>query len=1329
MSTDSVLTTENLPPDPPEPPDKDGNGQGNGEGEPSEPLPPTNRDLQRGALQDLIDLATQCANLESRLDVELRGSLGDAESGNQKALAELERNYKSLQDQIARKYEERAGQIAARYQQNIAALKANDETVRRKAKHDFEGGQEELKKKYDQAIWLAESVLEAAEGKVAEDLKRAQDQQTQQTEVLDAKEAEAKALLDRYNQDPPASPAAARQEGGEGAIVPFEDQRQVIEKQLTELAGLGVPNLFVGIRPYIMVILLVGLSIAVPQLIPPTLDPQWKALGISVGSTLAVLTAGMLALRAMARKQVLAAYMPLRKALDEARRDTDALMDRANMQREVDLAKAAKQQKTETQAAREKAAPILDKLTKKRDAGIAAAQADLQKKTGENESLRKSSSSELEEWRTRKLSELKQKYETELANIGSRTTQKQEKLKAQFAADRAELEKRWHEGLVKIQEPISEEGASGAPWGDASWETWKAPTKFPATIRFGELQVDLQTIVSQIAKDQPFTLPLPEKFGVPALMAYPRQASMMIHTDRQGRADAIKAMQLVMTRLLTCLPPGRVHFTLCDPVGLGQNFSGFMHLGDFDEKLVGPRIWTDAEQIDQRLTNLTEHMETVIQKYLRNEFETIDDYNAQAGELAEPYRFLVIADYPVNISDEAFRRLSSIATTGARCGVYTLIMRDTRITTSAGTHLDDLQAHSINLVREGDKFVWEDDVFKQFPLSIDAAPTDDELTKLLHQVGRKAKDASRVEVPFTSIAPKLPQFWTLKSSGDVQVAIGRMGATRLQMFKLGKGVAQHALIAGKTGSGKSTLLHALISNLAMWYSPEEIELYLIDFKKGVEFKTYAAHLLPHARAIAVESDREFGLSVLQRIDGELTRRGNLYRRFGSQDLNSYRNDSKEKMPRTLLIIDEFQEFFSEDDKLAADASLLLDRLVRQGRAFGIHVLLGSQTIGGSSGLSRSTIGQIAVRIALQTSEADSQLILGDGNSAARLLSRPGEAIYNDAGGLVEGNSPFQVAWLADEQRDIYLEEVNQKVRETGMKVSLPIVFEGNAPADIRKNTVLMEYLKAPKYEPLTGVPVAWLGDPVAIKAATAVNFRRQSGSSILIVGQNEEAALAMMSQGMVGLATQLAPKDASFYVLDGSPTDSPSYGVLGKVAAALPHQSKIVEYRAVPEAIHELALELAKRQEADASNPPAIFVMIFGMQRYRSLRKSDESFSFSASDEEKPADPGKEFADLMRDGPASGIHIISWIDTATALDRALDRTAMREFDNRILFQMSATDSSNLIDSPAANKLGVNRAMAYSEEQGTTEKFRPYAPVDAGWLAEVKEKLGVKAAAS
>ena len=125
--------------------------------------------------------------------------------------------------------------------------------------------------------------------------------------------------------------------------------------------------------------------------------------------------------------------------------------------------------------------------------------------------------------------------------------------------------------------------------------------------------------------------------------------------------------------------------------------------------------------------------------------------------------------------------------------------------------------------------------------------------------------------------------------------------------------------AGKTGSGKSTLFHVIITNLALWCSPEQVEFYLVDFKKGVEFKCYATQRLPHARVVAIESDREFGLSVLQRVDEELKRRGDLFRKLGVQDVAGYkRAGGTEPMPRTLLMIDEFQEFFIEDDEIVAE---------------------------------------------------------------------------------------------------------------------------------------------------------------------------------------------------------------------------------------------------------------------------------------------------------------------------------------------------------------------------------------------------------------------------
>src|SRR5204863_7955027 len=196
-------------------------------------------------------------------------------------------------------------------------------------------------------------------------------------------------------------------------------------------------------------------------------------------------------------------------------------------------------------------------------------------------------------------------------------------------------------------------------------------------------------------------------------------------------------------------------------------------------------------------------------------------------------------------------------------------------------------------------------------------------------VGRSSVDSNRVEMPFAEVAPDDARLWSLETTAELRVPIGRTGATKFQHLALGKGTRQHVLIAGKTGSGKSTLFHVIITNLALWCSPEQVEFYLVDFKKGVEFKSYAANRLPHARVIAIESDREFGLSVLQRLDEELRRRGELFRGHGVQDLAGYkRAGGRESVPRSLLIIDEFQEFFVEDDRIAQGAALLLDRIVR-----------------------------------------------------------------------------------------------------------------------------------------------------------------------------------------------------------------------------------------------------------------------------------------------------------------------------------------------------------------------------------------------------------------
>jgi energy-coupling factor transporter ATP-binding protein EcfA2 len=887
-------------------------------------------------------------------------------------------------------------------------------------------------------------------------------------------------------------------------------------------------------------------------------------------------------------------------------------------------------------------------------------------------------------------------------------------------------------------------GLQAASWLDPPWRAWKLPADSTASWR-----TRLGRLFEKGQWDQ---------LAFPALLPIIGGRGVLFEAQGAAKDSVVRASQSLLLRLLATIPPGKLHFAFIDPISLGQNVAPLMHLADYDEALVTGKAWTEPDHIEQRFGDLTEHMENVIQKYLRNQYATIEDYNAQAGEVAEPYRVLVVFDFPANFTETAARRLISVAQSGPRCGVYAVILVDTEKPLPYGFSLADLE-RSCTLVTWSDgHFVWHDPDFNDCVLRLDDAPDVELFNHIVSTVGAAAVETSKVEVPFERVAPPSERFWTGDSGSGLRVPLGPAGARKLQYLDLGKSTAQHALVVGKTGSGKSTLLHTLITDLALTYSPDEVELYLVDFKKGVEFKTYATHVLPHARVVAIESEREFGLSVLQGLDAELKRRGDLFRAAGVDHIADYRakmgRGAEEQrgrgesssapplpfshsptLPRILLIVDEFQEFFTEDDPIASQASQILDRLVRQGRAFGIHVLLGSQTLAGAYTLARSTIDQMAVRIAFQCSEADSRLILADDNPAARLLSRPGEAIYNAANGLVEGNNRFQVAWLPDDQRDRYLAQVQQLAQARGYRPAQPqIVFEGNAPAEVEKNRPLRDLLTSPLSRaagegPGVRAARAYLGDPIAIREPVAAVFRRQSGSNLLIVGQNDEAALGMTSVALLSLTAQHAADAAQFFALDFGAADAVYADLLPNLLRGLPHTVRYGRRRELPGIIAGLAAEVNRRLDGETLSPSqgegwggGLYLLLYGLQRARDLRQ-DEGLGFSSFSEEPAApNPAQQFATILREGPDVGVHTIVWCDTLTNLNRSLDRRSLREFAMRVVFQMSAEDSANLVDSPVASKLGPHRALFYDEDEGRLEKFRPYGVPSAQWLAWAGEQV-------
>ncbi|MBC8115184.1 MAG: hypothetical protein H7062_12440, partial [Candidatus Saccharimonas sp.] len=208
------------------------------------------------------------------------------------------------------------------------------------------------------------------------------------------------------------------------------------------------------------------------------------------------------------------------------------------------------------------------------------------------------------------------------------------------------------------------------------------------------------------------------RFDLPILVPLASRPSLVVRSNGASRAAATRVLQTAMLRFLTSLPPGKVRFTILDPVGLGANFASFMHLADIDEQLVTSRIWTEPSQIEARLADLTSHMETVIQKYLRNQYQSIEEYNRAAGEVAEAYRVLVVANFPTNFTPEAAKRLVSIVNSGPACGVCTLVSVDTKAGMPREFRLADLEQVAFNLVWKDGKFVPSEPTLEAFPITI-----------------------------------------------------------------------------------------------------------------------------------------------------------------------------------------------------------------------------------------------------------------------------------------------------------------------------------------------------------------------------------------------------------------------------------------------------------------------------------------------------------------------------------------------------------------------------------------------------------------------------------
>lgn len=873
--------------------------------------------------------------------------------------------------------------------------------------------------------------------------------------------------------------------------------------------------------------------------------------------------------------------------------------------------------------------------------------------------------------------------------------------------------------------------AASRPWGDECWGSLAVGGGI-TLIRAGELipQADTE-LGSQWSLLSGFTVPL----TVEAMESLHLVGSASSRPRAQGLARSL------LLRTLSCMPPGSVRLSVFDPSGLGQSVAPLLELAEYDRSLLGGQVWTSRPDLQRVLAEQSAHIEQVIQRYLRDKYDSIDQFNAEAGEIAEPYRLVCVFDFPEAFDEASFAELRRIAESGRRCGVVLLLVSNSDVPLPHGVALDALPVELRTLRIDS---VFRQQVERQELLFDLLCETDEQaprdvVSSIVDQVGRGARTGASEPVGFdrsfalfndAALAgrkrglPALPSrvelrdpatWWPLDAVTSLAAPVGLTGARDVAVLGLDSSDHSGVLMVGRPGSGKSTLLHAFIGGLTTLYGPEELELHLIDFKDGVEFKAYAAQALPHARSVAVESDREFGLSVLESLSAELTWRGALMRETSDAhaSFDTLRSKTATKLPRIVLVFDEFQVLFAQNDKLGAKAADLLESLIRQGRGLGIHVVLGSQSLSGLDALGSHVPQLLPVRILLAASESDQLRVLGEGNTEGAQLSRAGEGILNAAAGQAGANERFRGAVDDPQERLERLRDLRRRADGAGF-LRRPVVFEGNAPISIEETQprAFAEAVRASAARTVrlrTGVPMAISGD-------ADIELRREAGANVLLVARDE-----VMSRGgldprfslpravITNAVLSAVTAGADVRVADFTPIDE---GFEEGLAPLAESGALVVERRRrVPALVQEIHAEVARRLEAEDLRARGIVVVLFGMHRARDF--DSESIEFDAE-----ADLQRLLGEILRDGPEVGVHTIMWFETVGAISRRLRHDAVRECSWRLGGRMSGDDSQSFLGADGAASLRPQQLLTANEDLGLLRRSTALTAPGRSWMEDL-----------
>ncbi|MDN5750880.1 MAG: cell division protein FtsK, partial [Pseudonocardia sp.] len=700
--------------------------------------------------------------------------------------------------------------------------------------------------------------------------------------------------------------------------------------------------------------------------------------------------------------------------------------------------------------------------------------------------------------------------------------------------------------------------------------------------------------------------------GVPLL----DESHLQVTSSPDTRDAAEALVEMLVMRVLSYFRPGLVQVHVWD-VG---RFAGAMP-GLYPLTRTGLLTVHDPARLPQLLDELSDRIRRVHTRVLVDGHVSLRALSESTGSRGEPWVLAVLVGNRQGLGEDEHRQLQRVARGGPACGVQ-LLMLDVPISVNAPVETVRLREDASALTSMTGPHV---------TVTPDPPRPGDELTAAAHAIA-DAHESWRSRVG--TFADLLPTHRGRASSrSGLRAPVGFADGLPVEVALAD--ASPHALIGGPSGSGKTNLLLAMISAMATRYDPDELELYLLDFKEGVSFAQFAPGRrdrtwLPHARLVGVNinTDREFGLALLQFLADEMRRRAVAAKAHEVTKLEELRAaDPTGRWPRIVAVIDEFQYLFAERDGVTKQATMLLEDVARRGRSQGIHLVLASQDVSGIEAFwGRPAIfEQFVLRIALPRARR----VLSELNDATLDLPR-WHAVLNHESGIRHGN---EIVRIPDATAKGTTDEVQRRLHADHHEGRPePRLFDGSRAPD------LDDLIAGLPGDP---VPQALLGQCIDVAGSASVaRLPDAPGRNLAVLAAGPKDAVRVLGAAAGSLAGQYAAGAVDVVIAPLVAEAAEPAADLARRFTAAGHTPEKVPLAGIRSRIEALAAEVTSRLSGDARRP--LLVVLYAADAADALLEREGVEALRR---------------VLRSGPETGVHVLGWWRSVQRLRATLSVSA------------------------------------------------------------------------